>query len=46
MAGPTIEQLREQVRGQVILPDDDGYQDARRVYDAMIDRHPAVIVRP
>jgi FAD/FMN-containing dehydrogenase len=46
LAGPTIEQLREQVRGHVIAPDDDGYEDARRVYNAMIDLHPAVVVRP
>ena len=44
MSTTTIEQLREQVRGQVTLPDDEGYDDARAVYNAMIDRRPAVVV--
>ena len=40
-----INQLREQVRGAVITPDDEGYEQARRVYNAMIDRRPAAVVR-
>ena len=40
-----IDQLREQVRGAVITPDDEGYEQARRVYNAMIDRRPAAVVR-
>ena len=45
MAKPTIENLRETVRGEVIAPDDEGYEEARKVYNAMIDRRPRVVVR-
>src|SRR5258708_30345042 len=45
MARMRLEQLAEQVRGEIIGPDDPAYDDARAVYNAMIDRRPAVIVR-
>ncbi len=41
----TIDAFREGVRGQVLTADDDGYNAARQVWNAMIDRHPALIVR-
>ncbi|MFL5797278.1 MAG: FAD-binding oxidoreductase [Actinomycetota bacterium] len=51
MSAPTIdtpkemELLRGQVRGAVISPQDEGYDQARRVYNGMIDRRPAAVVR-
>jgi FAD/FMN-containing dehydrogenase len=41
----SIEQLRQQTRGQVVTSDDEGYDEARAVYNAMIDRRPAAVVR-
>ena len=45
MAKPTIEDLRERARGAVITADDPDYDDARKVYNGMIDRRPRAVVR-
>ena len=37
--------LREHLTGEVITPDDVRYDDARRVWNGMIDRYPALIAR-
>jgi len=40
-----IESLKEGIRGKVVLPGDGGYDEGRRIWNAMIDRRPAVIVQ-
>lgn len=37
--------IRTRLGGEVILPDDPGYDEARALHNAMIDKRPAVIVR-
>ncbi len=38
--------LRAGFRGEVIGRDDPGYDDARRVFNAAVDRRPALVARP
>jgi hypothetical protein len=40
----TIEGLKTRVKGQVVLPDDPNFDEIRQIWNAMIDRRPAVIV--
>jgi FAD/FMN-containing dehydrogenase len=40
-----LARLRGRFEGQVLLPDEPGYHQARRVWNAMVDRRPAVIAR-
>ena len=40
-----IERFRADVHGVVIQPDDDDYDDARAVWNGMIDKYPRLIVR-
>jgi FAD/FMN-containing dehydrogenase len=40
-----INSLRTRIRGPMLTPDDIGYEESRAVWNAMIDRKPAVVVR-
>jgi FAD/FMN-containing dehydrogenase len=42
---PDVQALRTAISGQVFMPDDPGYDQARIVWNGAIDRRPAVIVR-
>jgi UDP-N-acetylenolpyruvoylglucosamine reductase len=42
---PNIQSLQSRLRGQLIRPADPAYESARRVYNGMIDKRPAMIVR-
>ncbi|CAN5196287.1 FAD-binding oxidoreductase [soil metagenome] len=42
----SIAELRERHRGPVIDPEDHGYDPARATFNGMVDRRPALVVRP
>ncbi|MFT4983884.1 MAG: hypothetical protein ACI9Q9_000935 [Flavobacterium sp.] len=39
-----IESLSSQLRGKIILPQDELYDETRKIYNAMIDKHPGMFV--
>src|SRR5713226_7031664 len=45
LAAGNLQALEAKVRGAILGPGDDGYDAARRVWNGMIDRAPALIVR-
>jgi FAD/FMN-containing dehydrogenase len=40
-----IASLRHVLRGQILTPTDPGFDEARRVWNGMIDKHPELIIR-
>jgi len=40
-----VQALRERLRGSLLLPGEPGYDESRSIWNAMIDRRPAAIVR-
>ena len=46
LTGEALQKLRQSHRGDVITPEDERYDQARRVWNAMIDKRPALIARP
>lgn len=41
-----LDEFRRSFAGEIVTPDDVAYDDARRVWNAMFDRRPALVVRP
>ena len=40
-----LKRLREQFRGALLRPGEEGYDEARRIWNGAIDRYPALIAR-
>ena len=45
LAQSVVEDFRAGLRGQLLLPGAAGYDDARKIYNGMFDRRPAMIAR-
>ena len=45
LKGESLEALAGRLRGQLLTPELDGYEEARQVWNGMIDRRPALIAR-
>jgi hypothetical protein len=41
-----VKELSDSLRGQLLLPGQEGYEVARRVLNPVIDKHPALVVQP
>ncbi|WP_428651543.1 FAD-binding oxidoreductase [Roseibium sp.] len=45
VSADTISGFSETVRGELILPGDDGYEDARHIWNGLIDKKPGAILK-
>jgi len=45
IANTALVDFRSALRGELLVPADDGYDDARRIFNAMIDRRPVALAR-
>ncbi|REE22408.1 FAD/FMN-containing dehydrogenase [Paraburkholderia sp. BL27I4N3] len=45
VSSSAVDELKTAMRGQVLLPGDATFDEARSIWNAMIDRHPAIILR-
>jgi FAD/FMN-containing dehydrogenase len=45
VGGDALAALRQTLRGELCLPGEMGYDEARTIWNAMIDRHPGAVVR-
>ena len=45
LSSELVSGLKSKLRGQVLQPGEAGYEAARKVWNAMIDRRPALIVK-
>lgn len=51
--GPVVERLsdederilRERLMGELVTPDDESYEETRRIWNGMIDKYPAAIAQ-
>ena len=46
LAKTALQELRDSLRGALLLPGQPGYDEARRVLNGSIDKHPALVVQP
>src|SRR2546422_25841 len=45
ISGQELAEFANELHGEIVRPQDEGYDDARKIWNAMIDRRPALIVR-